>query len=290
MRQLLENKDKRTDAQAIRDCYKSMFQNLFESGTRAQKTSQIRGNDFGPVRQRFAQEFSGEVQKLFGKEGEKLIGLKVNQFTNQWRAVHRKMEEKGSRSRPVSNLKDYSPWLFHFQSNNYTHALEIPGQYTGREKPLPEYHVKITGFDERVKVLISIRKPKRIIIRGDDEKEYAFLVKGGEDLRLDQRIEQLFGLMNDVMASDPACSQRGLRLRTYQVIPMTPRVGLIEWIQNTKPFKDVLQDAMTQTERDNYRGNDGPRKRHAKWIQKFKGDIANPKKFLRRNVQESKSN
>ncbi|XP_067044034.1 DNA-dependent protein kinase catalytic subunit-like isoform X2 [Acropora muricata] len=279
MRQLLENKDKRTDAQAIRDCYKSMFQNLFESGTRAQNTSQIRGNDFGPVRKRFAQDFSGEVQKLFGKEGEKLIGLKVNQFTNQWRAVHRKMEEKGSRSRPVSNLKDYSPWLFHFQSNNYTHALEIPGQYTGREKPLPEYHVKITGFDERVKVLISIRKPKRIIIRGDDEKEYAFLVKGGEDLRLDQRIEQLFGLMNDVMASDPACSQRGLRLRTYQVIPMTPRVGLIEWIQNTKPFKDVLQDAMTQTELDNYRGNDGPRKRHAKWIQKFKGDIANPKSF-----------
>jgi len=32
------------------------------------------------------------------------------------------------------------------------------------------------------------------------------------------------------------------------------RVGLIEWIQNTKPFKDVLLDAMTQTELDNYRG------------------------------------
>ncbi|XP_015748747.1 PREDICTED: DNA-dependent protein kinase catalytic subunit-like [Acropora digitifera] len=271
MRQLLENKDKRTDAQAIRDCYKSMFQNLFESGTRAQNTSQIRGNDFGPVRKRFAQEFSDEVQKLFGKEGEKLIGLKVNQFMNQGRAVHRKMEEKGSRSRPVSNLKDYSPWLFHFQSINYTHALEIPGQYTGREKPLPEYHVKITGFDERVLILSSIRKPKRIIIRGDDEKDHFFLVKGGEDLRLDQRIEQLFGLMNDVMTSYPACSQRGLRLRTYQVIPMTPRVGLIEWIQNTKPFKEVLKEAMTPTERDNYEGNGGPCKRHTAWIGKFKG-------------------
>lgn len=39
----------------------------------------------------------------------------------------------------------------------------------------------------------SIRKPKRIIIRGDDEKDYMFLVKGGEDLRLDQRIEQVSG-------------------------------------------------------------------------------------------------
>ena len=40
-------------------------------------------------------------------------------------------------------------------------------------------------------VLSSLRKPKRIKIRGNDEKEYAFLVKGGEDLRLDQRIEQV---------------------------------------------------------------------------------------------------
>ena len=38
----------------------------------------------------------------------------------------------------------------------------------------------------------SMRKPKRITIRGDNEKEYMFLVKGGEDLRMDQRIEQVF--------------------------------------------------------------------------------------------------
>ena len=37
----------------------------------------------------------------------------------------------------------------------------------------------------------SIRKPKRLMIIGDDSKEYMFLVKSGEDLRLDQRIEQV---------------------------------------------------------------------------------------------------
>ena len=41
----------------------------------------------------------------------------------------------------------------------------------------------------------SIRKPKRLTIRGDDEKEYMFLVKGGEDLRMDQRIEQVLALL-----------------------------------------------------------------------------------------------
>ena len=69
----------------------------------------------------------------------------------------------------------------------------------------------------------SIRRPKKIIIRGNDEKDYPFLVKGGEDLRQDQRIEQLFDIMNQVMAEDANCKQRKLTLRTYQVIPMTPR-------------------------------------------------------------------
>ena len=42
----------------------------------------------------------------------------------------------------------------------------------------------------------SLRVPKRITIRGHDEKEYKFLVKGNEDLRLDQRIEQVDILKN----------------------------------------------------------------------------------------------
>lgn len=36
-----------------------------------------------------------------------------------------------------------------------------------------------------------MRKPKRLTIIGDNSKEYMFLVKGGEDLRHDQRIEQV---------------------------------------------------------------------------------------------------
>lgn len=69
----------------------------------------------------------------------------------------------------------------------------------------------------------SIRKPKRIVIRGNDEREYPFLVKGGEDLRQDQRIEQLFEVMNNILSRDAPCSQRNMQIKTYQVIPMTTR-------------------------------------------------------------------
>lgn len=69
----------------------------------------------------------------------------------------------------------------------------------------------------------SIRRPKRLIIRGDDERDHPFLVKGGEDLRQDQRIEQLFAIMNILLNHDTSCTQRGLQLRTYQVIPINTR-------------------------------------------------------------------
>ena len=54
---------------------------------------------------------------------------------------------------------------------------------------LIRFYIDILCF--QVLSLQSLRVPKRITIRGDDEREYKFLVKGGEDLRLDQRIEQV---------------------------------------------------------------------------------------------------
>ena len=44
--------------------------------------------------------------------------------------------------------------------------------------------------------MASLRKPKRISIRGSDARDHLFLVKCGEDLRLDQRIEQVMMMMS----------------------------------------------------------------------------------------------
>lgn len=53
-------------------------------------------------------------------------------------------------------LKDYSPWLSSFQAHLYSESIEVPGQYDGHSKPLPEYHVKISGFDEKVSSLYML--------------------------------------------------------------------------------------------------------------------------------------
>jgi phosphatidylinositol kinase/protein kinase (PI-3 family) len=62
--------------------------------------------------------------------------------------------------------------------------------------------------------LASMRKPKRIEIRGDNAKMYRFLAKGGEDLRQDERILQVMGLINAFFAADAECATRNLHLRT----------------------------------------------------------------------------
>ena len=83
-----------------------------------------------------------------------------------------------------------------------------------------------------------------------------FLVKGGEDLRNDERVELLFEIMNlivatssseksnDVQSNHQSSVRSNLRARTYTVIPMTSQVGILEWVSNTTPIKSVIFNEM----------------------------------------------
>uniref|UniRef100_A0A8C9Y6S2 DNA-dependent protein kinase catalytic subunit n=1 Tax=Sander lucioperca TaxID=283035 RepID=A0A8C9Y6S2_SANLU len=202
----------------------------------------------GVFRTKFIKKFAKDVEKLLGSKGSKLFEKRTEKsFVRQVDDLAASM--RGWIKEEPGNLKEYSPWLSGFKADTFSNELEVPGQYDGRSKPLPEYHAKITGFDERVKVMSSIRRPKRLIIRGDDERDHPFLVKGGEDLRQDQRIEQLFAVMNILLSHDAACTHRGMQLRTYQVIPITTRIGLIEWMENTCTLKEFLYSTMTEEEK-----------------------------------------
>lgn len=63
------------------------------------------------------------------------------------------------------------------------------------------------------------------------------LVKGGEDLRLDQRIQQVFHMMNYCLKNDPRCHQRGLSIKNFSVVPVTNTLGVLEWVDATMPMK-----------------------------------------------------
>ncbi|KAK2522227.1 Prkdc [Columba guinea] len=196
--------------------------------------------------------FGKDFDHHFGRGGSELLDMNASDFDAIATSLLSKMNKTHKEPR---NLKEYSPWMSEFRAEFLRNELEVPGQYDGKGKPLPEYHAKISGFDERISVMESLRKPKRITIRGSDEQEYPFLVKGGEDLRQDQRIEQLFDVMNIILSQDAMCSQRNMQLKTYQVIPVTTRLGLIKWLENTCTLKEFLKNSMSEEEDMNYNRN-----------------------------------
>ena len=138
------------------------------------------------------------------------------------------------------DVKTLSPFLAAYRSEAGRSVIEVPGQYTGLARPVPAEHATVVSVDPVVLVLSSMRKPKRLILNGSDGRDYKFLVKvrpvlfrlacawetrlttfllgmslgrqGGEDLRLDERVQQLFVIVNGLLrrANEPT-------MRTYQV-------------------------------------------------------------------------
>nr|QOY44576.1 DNA-dependent protein kinase catalytic subunit [Alvinella pompejana] len=246
--------------------YKDMYDQLLATET----------NDKGPYRTRFAEKYRRDFNHAFGTGGEKLQQFTYAKFQEEGNKILQKINNF---EKPPEDIAEYSEWLANFQGCEFDQEIEIPGQYIGKAKPLPQYHTKISSFHSVVKTLQSMRKPKRIVIRGNDQKEYPFLVKGGEDLRLDQRIQQLFGLMNEIFSHASKCHQYNLQLRTYQVIPMTTRIGLIEWMKNTKTLKEILYETFTKEEKEFFISPNGPRYDYAKWMGVPIRDIGKPKPY-----------
>ena len=140
-------------------------------------------------------------------------------------------------------IEAFSPWLGKFDARGSWLAaeeqLEVLGQYRGLHRPEPLAHARITRFGPQLLIMASKQMPKRLVVLGSDEREHWFLVKGGEDVRLDERVEQLFGIVNSLMAPDAAV---GLRVRTYAVVPLLPDLGALEWVRDTKPLKAIVQE------------------------------------------------
>ena len=192
----------------------------------------------GQARQIFAQQmFAKGIVKDLGDGG------KYSPKGDVKKKVDDLLKVTKSKS-PRPQLLQYSPELATFEGGSvYGEQLVVPGQALDGGFPSKESEaVKIISYDPTLLVLSSLRKPKRLIMRGSDGKEYWWLVKNGEDLRQDERVEQVFRAMNQVLLGDPRCAQARLSIVTYSVVPISKSAGLIQWVQKTRPIADVLED------------------------------------------------
>lgn len=97
----------------------------------------------------------------------------------------------------------------------------------------------ILRFSAEYRLCGGINKPKVITCVSQDGSEYKQLVKGRDDLRQDAVMQQAFGLVNCLLAHDPTATGR-LAMRTYKVVPLSRRSGLVQWCEGTQPFSEFL--------------------------------------------------
>ncbi|BDA44527.1 Serine/threonine-protein kinase TOR [Coccomyxa sp. Obi] len=115
--------------------------------------------------------------------------------------------------------------------------LAVPGTYIAGE-PV----VTIAAFAPQLHVITSKQRPRKLTIHGSDGAEYMFLLKGHEDLRQDERVMQLFGLVNTMLAHDRTTAERDLSIARYAVIPLSPNSGLIGWVPNTDTLHALIRE------------------------------------------------
>ena len=250
-------------------------------------TLDSRNREYGSYNRDWASSvYATKVLKLAGGvEGKKLVGKLLDD--KSLREVSKAAKGKVKRGTILEEVVLYSRWLSEFDLSQLRpeerSLMEVPGQYFGYTgKPDPSSHVLIASFSSQILTMGSIRKPKKLTMLGTNQKSFPWLVKGGEDVRQDQRIEELWLLMNDLMRNNTSTSSRGLLLETYQVVPMSPKLGILEWREGTMSLKGLLEGEGLDVSRSGAE--------HSQWMAKFvisEADAQNPSRPYHRMVVEA---
>ncbi|CDY46271.1 BnaC05g50600D [Brassica napus] len=65
---------------------------------------------------------------------------------------------------------------------------------------------------------------------------------GHEDLRQDERVMQLFGLVNTLLENSRKTAEKDLSIQRYSVIPLSPNSGLIGWVPNCDTLHHLIRE------------------------------------------------
>ncbi|KAJ2768670.1 phosphatidylinositol kinase- protein kinase tor1, partial [Coemansia nantahalensis] len=114
--------------------------------------------------------------------------------------------------------------------------LAIPGTYAPGEDP-----VTIQAIDPQVKIHTTKQRPRQMNMVGSDGKQYVFLIKGREDLRQDERVMQVFGLVNSLLARDKGTARRSLAIERFPAVPLSPNSGLIGFYPNCSSIDKLVR-------------------------------------------------
>lgn len=115
--------------------------------------------------------------------------------------------------------------------------LAVPGTYqSGKEI------IRIVSFDPIFTVILSKQRPRKMGLKGSDGNNYAYALKGHEDIRQDERVMQLFGLVNTLLNNDTESFKRHLNIQQFPVLPLSQNSGLIGWVPNSDTLHNLIKE------------------------------------------------
>ncbi|MCJ1320534.1 phosphatidylinositol kinase- protein kinase tor1 [Xylographa vitiligo] len=115
--------------------------------------------------------------------------------------------------------------------------LAVPGTYQSG-KPI----VRISRFDQVFTVIPSKQRPRKMTLKGSDGQPYTYVCKGHEDIRQDERVMQLFGLVNTLLNNDTESFKRHLNIQSFPAIPLSQSSGLLGWVPNSDTLHNLIKD------------------------------------------------
>ena len=98
----------------------------------------------------------------------------------------------------------------------------------------------IAHFHPKLEVIPSQKRPRKIRLTGSNGRVYTFCLKANEDLRLDERVMQLFGLVNCFLGKLKERKSTGMNVTRFPVIPIHANVGLLGWVENAETLHNII--------------------------------------------------
>ena len=187
----------------------------------------------------FYQMYKGNLNAAYKLVQDYLENNNLTSFKEAWDIYHtcfRSMSVNFSNFEQL-DLKGISPSLYQFRESE----IEMPGLYQSGITD-EDSIIKISSFSRYLSVLNSKQHPRKIVIYGSDGKEYPFLLKGHEDIRQDQRVMQLFGLINALLSKDSDTRKKNLSIKRYPVYPLSHNTGIIGWVSNCDTLHQLIRD------------------------------------------------
>ncbi|KAF2259280.1 hypothetical protein CC78DRAFT_621172 [Lojkania enalia] len=119
-----------------------------------------------------------------------------------------------------------------------TLQIEVRADYNYEDLPV------IVSWKNKMSIANGLSAPKVIVAMGSDGKPYKQLFKSGnDDLRQDAIMEQVFDQVSRLLKNHTSTRLRNLGIRTYKVLPLSTRSGLMEFVQNTVPLHQWVMPA-----------------------------------------------